>query len=629
MTGALPWKGGAGWAKREHRAGDRLPYRRLLDEGTLELRDGSLMRSIHVPGMAFETADADELNHAQGVREMLLRSTLDARFVLYRHIIRRPVKVGLVGSRRTRFAADGRAVARAPGKRRLFVNEQFLTLVRPPARGKTGWPERLALRLGKSGSRARPRGAARLDAAIDRADRRAARLRRACAGRLRRAGRALLGAAGAALGAVQRRAAPGARPRAGRRSRPSHALFAGQLRAGRDRDPRSDAAHLRRHPVDQGISGTTRPGLIDGCCAAARAGLTESFAPADRQIAKERMDLAIRRLRATDEEADHRAARDAGRQGRACRRPGRLRRPPPELLVRSTLDQLDDAMAEAGAALADLGAVAVREDVNLEPAFWGQFPGNEAYLVRRALISSANAAGFISLHGFRSAGGRQPLGRGGHPVRDHQRDALLLQLPRGRPRQLHRHRPVGLGQDGGAELPGRAGAAVRAAHDVFRQGPRRGDLRARNGGHYARLSPGSRPASIRCALPDTPANRAFLRDWLGVLLQVERAEELRVIAAAVDACFEHDPAFRRLRHFRELLAGNRGRSRATSPTASRPGSAAGEHAWLFDNADDELDLDRKLLGFDMTALLDNPRLRTPTMMYLFHRIDERLTASRR
>ena len=61
-------------------------------------------------------------------------------------------------------------------------------------------------------------------------------------------------------------------------------------------------------------------------------------------------------------------------------------------------------MAAASAALADIGAVAVREDVNLEPAFWGQFPGNEQYIVRRALISTTNAAGFLSLHGF-------PLGR--------------------------------------------------------------------------------------------------------------------------------------------------------------------------------------------------------------------------
>src|SRR5258705_7448139 len=71
------------------------------------------------------------------------------------------------------------------------------------------------------------------------------------------------------------------------------------------------------------------------------------------------------------------------------------------VIVRSQrLDQLDEATAACAAALADAGAIAVREDINLEPAFWGQFPGNEAYLVRRALISSANMACFCSLHGF-------------------------------------------------------------------------------------------------------------------------------------------------------------------------------------------------------------------------------------
>ena len=64
------------------------------------------------------------------------------------------------------------------------------------------------------------------------------------------------------------------------------------------------------------------------------------------------------------------------------------------------LGRLDDAMAACAAALADTGAIAVREDTNLEPAFWGQFPGNESYLVRRALISSANMASFGSMHGF-------------------------------------------------------------------------------------------------------------------------------------------------------------------------------------------------------------------------------------
>jgi type IV secretion system protein VirB4 len=50
----------------------------------------------------------------------------------------------------------------------------------------------------------------------------------------------------------------------------------------------------------------------------------------------------------------------------------------------------------------------------------------------------------------------------------------------------------------------------------------------------------------------------------------------------------------------------------------------GERAWLFDNQDDELDFDNRVLGFDMTELLEDRRLRTPVLLYLFHRIEDRL-----
>ena len=63
------------------------------------------------------------------------------------------------------------------------------------------------------------------------------------------------------------------------------------------------------------------------------------------------------------------------------------------VLVRENgFEALDEAAASCSAALADTGAIVVREDTNLEPAFWGQFPGNEQYLVRRAMISTANMA---------------------------------------------------------------------------------------------------------------------------------------------------------------------------------------------------------------------------------------------
>ena len=77
----MKWTGPAQWMKREARAGHRLPFDRHIDDATIRLRDGAVMRTLHIGGMEFETQDADQLDHAQAVREVLLRSVLDARFV--------------------------------------------------------------------------------------------------------------------------------------------------------------------------------------------------------------------------------------------------------------------------------------------------------------------------------------------------------------------------------------------------------------------------------------------------------------------------------------------------------------------------------------------------------------------
>ncbi|HET9628421.1 MAG TPA: VirB4 family type IV secretion/conjugal transfer ATPase, partial [Novosphingobium sp.] len=148
MSGAL-----GSWRRKEARAGDRLPYRALLDENVVLLRDGSVMISLLVPGLNFETADTDELNAHAAAREVLLRSALDARFVLYHHVIRRQVDVALGGHFADPLAAhvDERWRERLAGGA-LFVNDQFLTLVRRPARGKAGWADRIG-RLARRGGR--------------------------------------------------------------------------------------------------------------------------------------------------------------------------------------------------------------------------------------------------------------------------------------------------------------------------------------------------------------------------------------------------------------------------------------------------------------------------------------------
>jgi len=618
------------WARKEARAGARLPYAAHADDSTLSLRDGALMQSLMVGGLPFETEDSDQLNHMLGVREVMLRGSLDARFVLYHHIIRRRVAVAPAGGFDQPFAAELDRQWRARlGGRRLFVNEQFVTVVRRPPRGKTGLPERLGRLLRRrGGDEVDPTALRELDAAV--------------------------GALLANLGGYEARRLSCYETAAGRCSEPLEllsALYNGEMRPvlvppaatelghhipyrrlsfgldalelnGAGGRQFAGALSLKDYPA------ATRPGVLDGVLRlSAECVLTSSFAPADRQTARERIDLALRRLRATDDElATERremlAAKDALVSGQTAFGDHHL-----SLLIRAPdLATLDRAMAEGASVLADIGAVAVREDVNLEPAFWAQFPGNEAYAVRRALVSTANAAGFLSLHGF-------PLGRA---EGNHWGPAVtLFETTSATPYFFNFHTgdlghftiigPSGSGKT--VVLNFLAAQAQKIAPQTVLFDKDRGSeifVRAL-GGHYAVLRPGEPTGFNPLALSDTPANRAFLADWLGALLQPTGPEEEKLIAAAVDTAYDHDPRFRRLRYLRELLAGARRPEEGDLASRLAPWIGSGPNAWAFDNASDALDLSERVVGFDLTELLDTPALRTPVLLYLFHRIDERLT----
>jgi type IV secretion system protein VirB4 len=267
----------------------------------------------------------------------------------------------------------------------------------------------------------------------------------------------------------------------------------------------------------------------------------------------------------------------------------------------------------------------VREDINLEPCFWGQFPGNEAYLVRKALISSANAAGFLSLHGM--ASGRANGNHWGPAVTVFETTSSTPYFFNFHEGDLGNFTVIGPSGSGKTVILNFLVAQAQkfAPRTIFFDKDRGAEIFLRaSGGHYARLVPGQPTGFNPLALDDNPVNRAFLRDWLAVLLKAERHDELSTIAAAVDACFDGDPAFRRLRYFGELLGGARRPEAGDLASQLAPWINGAEHAWLFDNASDALDMSARTLGFDMTSLLDSPALRTPVMMYLFHRIEERL-----
>ncbi|MET3666092.1 VirB4 family type IV secretion/conjugal transfer ATPase [Caulobacter sp. 1776] len=622
--------------KKEASAGKRLPYARHLDDVTLETRDGLLIQVIHLAGLPFETADSEELNYRKAVRDVMLRGLASSRFAIYHHVVRRQVDAQTQGVFPDAFSADLDATwSERLAARKLYVNDLFLTIVRRPLQGHGGLIDGF-LRALKGTGKAEA-------AATQAADRR----------ELDSARDSLISAL-APYGARALGIYDGA---AGRCSEPLEflsCLYNGEMRPVLV--PQGDAGDYlpyrrasfgletlelsRAGALPRGFGAMvsvkdypaqTTPGMLDDLLRLpCEMVVTQSFGFVDRQPTLERMNLALRRMKAADDDglslrADLTRAKDDVVSGRTAFGEHHL-----TVLVRGeTLDTLDRSTAEVMSAFTEMGAIAVREDINLEPAFWAQFPGNFKDIARKALISTANFAGFASGHNF-------PVGQA---EANHWGPAVtLLETTSAGPYHFNFHK----GDLGNFTVIGPSGSGKTVVLNfllaqarkyspriVFFDKDRGAEIFLRAiGGRYETLRPGQPTGFNPLALTDTPVNRKFLAEWIAKLAAVPgetlSADDSARIKDAVDANFDQAPALRRLRYFAELFRGARRPDAADLAARLAPWHGTGEHAWLFDNDTDGLDLEQATLGFDMTQLLDDPTLRTPAMMYLFHRVEQRL-----
>ncbi|GLV27381.1 hypothetical protein TomTYG45_38050 [Sphingobium sp. TomTYG45] len=153
---------------------------------------------------------------------------------------------------------------------------------------------------------------------------------------------------------------------------------------------------------------------------------------------------------------------------------------------------------------------------------------------------------------------------------------------------------------------------------------------AASGGTYLTLANGMPTGfSPLKALADTSEDRAWLSLWIRQLVRVDGrpisvAEERR-IDEGIAAVMKLPPAARSLDALRTMLgmADDSGVGARLEKWTSR-----GSLGWVFDNDEDEMRLDARFIGFDMTDFLENGDIRTPLMLYLFHRIDKMLTGDR-
>ena len=602
-----------------------LPYTRHVTEQIVGLDTQALMLSFQLDGASFETADVRDLNDWHAKLNGAWRNLADDRLAVWHHLVRREHDGYPEGQFRSAFAAnlDARYRARL-GARRMFVNELYVTLVLHPGRDTA---ERASAWL----TRSRRGSAASTDADAAR--------------RLEDAGRDLaqyLGRYGVRpLGLYERDGVWFSEPMevlrlvlTGRRERVplvrghlGAAIYTARVIFGREALEIRDAAEARY----AGIFGvkeypaTTRPGLWNGLLSAGFPFVaSQSFSFLSKAAARAVMErkqnqMLSARDRAASQIAGLGEALDELVSGRFAMGDHQAS----VLVYGDNPRELADHLSKARALLADSGLVVAREDLALEAAFWAQFPGAFRRRVRPAAITSRNFAGLAPFH-------THPAGKAdGNPW---GQAVALLRTSAGSPFHFNFH----VGDLGHTLICGPSGSGKTVVQNfmlaqleklgpqlVFIDKDRGAEIFVRAcGGTYLTLRNGE-PTGFAPfkALDFSAGGRAFLgqlvRQLAGAITRPLSAQEDRAIDEAIVALGPLPAEQRSLSALRTLLGQRDAGGIGAKLEKWCRGGALG---WVLDNEADSIGLEARFLGFDMTHVLDNAEVRTPMMMYLFHRL---------
>lgn len=263
-----------------------------------------------------------------------------------------------------------------------------------------------------------------------------------------------------------------------------------------------------------------------------------------------------------------------------------------------------------------------RETLNQEPLFWSTWPGLEAHNVRARMITTENLSDFVSLATLGE--GLDSCSWGPMPVTRFRTESgseygfTFHQSPA--PRDLGHTLIIGSAGSGKTTLisflvalcqkfPKMRTVVLDRLHGM--------EVMCRMlGGTYADFGDGV--AFNPFHLNDTDENRRFLRQMLELLAGTDTAEHRELINHAVDQAYRMPKADRCLDELRGAFG------------LARPGSlqerlsewySEGTNGGFFSSRKDSLSFDRRFVGFDMTTLLQMPKVLGPVAHYLFHRLN--------
>jgi len=612
-----------------------LPYVRHLTPEVIGLSTRALITIIAIDGTSFETADAGDLNGLHAKLNLLLRNSADDRLAFWTHLVRRRIEPPPPGRFRSAFARELDAKYRVRLQESdLYRNELYLTLVWHPGRGASDQAGAFFRRLASAG-----RSASEVDAHDLK--------------RLEDAARDLVAGLepynARTLGLYERDGITFSKP-----MEVLHALASGEWLPAPLPDGRigpalytnrvifaREAIEIRSAGYSRfaGLFGvkeypaSTRPGLLDRLLQAPfELIVTQSFAclskaDAKTLLARKQNQLVSAGDRAASQIVDLDQALDDLESNRFVMGDHHLS----VLVYANEARRLPEHMAQARRLLADAGLVVAREDLGLEAAYWAQMPGLFKHRTRSGAITSRNFAALSPFHTY-------PAGK---PHGNHWGDAVaLLQTSALTPFHFSFHH----GDLGNSFVCGPSGSgktalmafllALAERHDpqiVVFDKDRGLELFVRAvGGCYLTLRAG---APTGCApfkaLELTPENMAFLGRLVRRLVTIDdrplAAGEEERIDSALQGLAELPREERSLSALRVFLGQQDREGIGARLERWCRGGALG---WVLDAHEDAIALGAHTLGFDMTEILDHGAVRTPLMMYLFHRVEQLIDGRR-
>ncbi|WP_282128043.1 VirB4 family type IV secretion/conjugal transfer ATPase [Roseobacter litoralis] len=621
--------------KRERTATEYLPFVRHADEHTIVTTNRGAFQMIKVEGASFRTADIGSINALHDGLNHHIRNLADEDLMIYTHIIRSEDQHYPSGAFRSGFGTwlDATYKGQMQSKR-LFRNDIYVSLFLQP-RGVS------ASRFADGVRRARK---SRIEAdqdMLEKLDEKATQLTR----NLSRYGAKRLGLLDNDRGLIC--------------SEPMSVLR--QIITGRHdllplvRGSIGAAIHTDRvifgrealeirHPARStfgamfGINeypSTTRPNMLDDLLAAPfRFVLSHSFRCVAKSEAMKSMTLKEGRMRNANDPAhsqadELQAARDELMSGSFVMGEHNMSL----LIFGENPETMRGHVSDASTLLANSGAVVAREDLGLESAFWAQLPGNHSRRLRPALITGRNFAALSPLHNY-------PVGNRNGNVWG----AAVAKLKSSADSAFYFSFHVGDLGHTGIFGPSGSGKTVvlnfmlsqlekLSVKRVLFDKDRGGEIFVRaSGGTYLALDTGERTGCAPFkALELTVANQAFLVSLVTAMLADTQhpltAEDNARIDAAVSGLANVPQDQRSVSVLRELIGFGTGEA---DDIGNRLDTWAGNGrlGWVFDGDVDEISLSADLIGFDITAFLDDPTIRKPLMMYLMHRVEQLITGQR-